>query len=126
VVHHHEDEEERASLVANSEGLIGLRDLHTKAVGDVVWEEVVGELYVGHPFAVPEVRSGYLFNGDVGIVGIEVLDFLDNFVVVRNDDRVHYAKKQMKVLMNNNCLHLTFHDDDQSFRIRLHSAFGIT
>jgi hypothetical protein len=87
VVHHHEDEEERASLVANSEGLIGLRDLHTKAVGDVVWEEVVGELYVGHPFAVPEVRSGYLFNGDVGIVGIEVLDFLDNFVVVRNDDR---------------------------------------
>jgi hypothetical protein len=99
---HHEDEEERASLFANSEGLIGLRYLHTEVVGDVVLEEVVGEFevllerYVGHPFAVPEARSGYLFNGDVGIVGIEVLDFLDSFIVVRNDDRediIHIVSK---------------------------------
>jgi hypothetical protein len=100
---HHEDEEERSSLFANSEGLIGLRDLHTEVVGDVVLEEVVGEfevlleIYVGHPFAVPEVRSGYLFNGDVGIVGIEVLDFFDSFVVVRNDDREDIIHIVLKV-----------------------------
>jgi hypothetical protein len=90
---HHKDEEERASLFANSEGLVGLRDLHTEVVGDIVLEEVMGEfevlleIYVGHPFTVQEVQSGDLLNGDVGIVGIEVLDFLDSFVIVRNDDR---------------------------------------
>jgi hypothetical protein len=90
---HHKDKEQRTSLFADSEGFLGLQDLHTEVIGDIVLEEVVGEFevlletYVGHPFTVPEVRSGDLYNSDVGIVRIEFLDFLDRFIIVRNDDR---------------------------------------
>jgi hypothetical protein len=43
---HYKDEEERVSLFANSGGLLGLRDLHTEVVGDIVLEEVISEFDV--------------------------------------------------------------------------------